>query len=297
MEPVEYEVMEQVERTYWWHIGRLEILRRELARRVPNDARPVEILNVGCGTGGTIRMLEEFGRVRNVDVSDHAIVFMRQQGFGNVDKVEGHVLPYADGRFDVVAAFDVLEHIEDDRAALAEWARVVRPGGLVLITVPAYQWLWSSHDVAMHHHRRYARADIRRLADVVGLERARVSYAIVFSLALVVGFRMIERLRGAGPQKASYVGVPDRVNRLFTRLLRVEARLHGVVSFPAGSSVIATLHRPQSGSIERQADATPSDTGRTPIADIAMRGALTVPAPRKPESGRRDQPEATRITG
>jgi len=267
MDPVEYAVLEEVERTYWWHVGRLEILRRELARRLRSDGRPVAILNVGCGTGGTVRMLEEFGRVGNVDVSEHAIAFMKQQGFPDVDRVEGHVLPYGDSSFDVVAAFDVLEHIEDDRAALAEWMRVVRPGGLLLITVPAYQWLWSSHDVAMHHHRRYVRSQIRRLADVVGLERVRLSYAIVFSLPLVVGFRMIERLRKNRTPRSTYVSVSGRANRLFTRLLCIEARLHRVVSFPAGSSVIATLRKPQA----------------TPVADIIMRGALTIPAPRKPE--------------
>jgi hypothetical protein len=171
---------------------------------------------------------------------------------------------------------------------------VVRPGGLVLITVPAYQWLWSNHDVAMHHHRRYVRSQIRQLAEVVGLERVRVSYAIVFSLALVVGFRMIERLRRNQPEKGSYVGVPDWVNRLFTGLLRIEARLHGAVRFPAGSSVIATLRRPDAASPDCGAKA-PEVAGSTPIADIAMRGALTIPVPRTPEPGCLDEPRATDV--
>jgi SAM-dependent methyltransferase len=246
MEPTEYEQMEQVERTHWWHVGRLEILRRELNRRLParRPDEPLEILNVGCGTGGTIRMLEAFGRVRNVDVSEHAISFTRRQGFESVEKVGSHLLPYPDSRFDVVAAFDVLEHIADDEAALAEWLRVLRPGGTLLLSVPAYQWLWSGHDVALHHHRRYIRGQISGLAERVGLEVVRISYAIVFSLPLVVCFRFLERLRG-GANSTSYVPVPESINRLFTALLRLEARLHRIVRFPAGSSVLATLRKPR----------------------------------------------------
>jgi SAM-dependent methyltransferase len=245
MDVAEYTRMEQLERDHWWHVGRLEILRRELSRRLSggHDREPT-ILNVGCGTGGTIRMLESFGQVLNVDVSDEAIALSRSHGF-QAEKVTDHRLPYPDGSIDVVAALDVLEHIEDDQAALQEWARVLRPGGFVLLTVPAYQWLWSDHDVALHHHRRYLRRQIARMSDQAGLRVGKLSYAIVFSLPLVVGFRLLNRMRGtAGAGKSNYVAVPTWINRLFVGMLQLEARAHRMLRFPAGSSVLAVLRKP-----------------------------------------------------
>lgn len=233
--------MAEREQNYWWHLGRLRIIQTyvELLR---GDKEPLDILNVGCGTGGTITMLERFGPTKNVDISDEAIRFMNQKGYNEITKVKAIALPFEDKVFDMVGAFDVLEHIEEDVKALKEWKRVLKPNGAILITVPAYQWLWSNHDVSLHHKRRYNLKRLRKTVRQAGLSLDKTSYAIVFSLPLVVGFRFLNKiLRRQIISESSYVDVPSWMNRFFTYLLYVEAHLHKIISLPAGTSIVAVI--------------------------------------------------------
>lgn len=243
MNAIEYRKMEENEKTYWWHVGRLRIIEKELARQLGKQ-ESVKILNIGCGTGGTIKMLEGFGEVVNVDVSDEAINFMEKNGFDNIIKVEGIDLPFEDASFDAVCAFDVLEHIETDVDAVREWKRVLRPGGKIVITVPAHQWLWSDHDVSLHHYRRYTTQSINKLARISGLDGVKLTYAIAFSFPLIVAFRMLNvMLKKKTTSESSYVKLPPLVNKLFTQLLFAEADLHGVLRLPFGTSVMAVLKK------------------------------------------------------
>ena len=244
MKKAEYARMAEREQTYWWHLGRFRIIESYLrqALRHNNTAKP-KILNIGCGTGGTIKVLEKFGTVDNVDVSDDAIRLTKKSGY-KVTKVQGVELPFKSTTFDIVGAFDVLEHIENDVDALKEWARVLKPGGRVVLTVPAYSWLWSEHDTSLHHFRRHTRAGIRYRAKEAGLKTVKTSYAIVFSLPLVVGFRWLNKMLGRKTDgETSYVNVPKWVNQIFTQLLYVEARLHTFIRFPFGTSVVAILEK------------------------------------------------------
>lgn len=243
MEKNEYARLAEYEKNYWWHQGRLEIIQTYMkwaSRNKPDAA----ILNVGCGTGGTINMLEKFGTVSNVDTSDEAIAFTRGLGYKNVTKVDGVALPFEDKIYDIVGAFDVLEHIEDHKGALAEWKRVLKDDGAIVITVPAYQWLWSGHDVTMHHWRRYTMKSLIALAADADLRPERKSYAISFSLPLVAGLRLASNIldRRAG-SAVSYVPVPRAINNVFTAFLKAEAKLHDAVSLPAGSSLITILRK------------------------------------------------------
>lgn len=243
MEKSEYARLAEYEQRYWWHQGRIEIIRTYMkwaSRNMPSSA----ILNVGCGTGGTIDMLEKFGTVDNVDTSDDAISFANNLGYRNITKVDDVNLPFKDKAYDIVGAFDVLEHIEDHRSALAEWKRVLKDDGAIVITVPAYQWLWSGHDVAMHHWRRYTMKSLIALATEAGLRPERKSYAISFSLPLVAGFRLAGKILDRGTDSdASFVPVPGAINKLFTAFLKAEAKLHNTFSLPAGSSLITILRK------------------------------------------------------
>lgn len=238
MNIVEYEKMSKMESTYWWHVGRLAIFDRQLEKL--SKKKRLKILNIGCGTGGTIKMLEKHGDVTNVDVSDEAIRYMKEKGYPNVIKVDGIKLPFKDNTFDLVAAFDVLEHIEQEVGALEEWRRVLGPQGQIFISVPAYQWLWSQHDISLHHHRRYTRKSLKKAGKKAGLKDTRLSYAIGFSLPLVVGFRVINKaLHRTIDAETSYVALPPRVNNLFIRLLEIEGRAQRVTKLPFGTSVMA----------------------------------------------------------
>ncbi|MGH7261040.1 MAG: class I SAM-dependent methyltransferase [Nitrospiraceae bacterium] len=243
MKKSEYARMAEYEQSYWWHLGRLEIIQtyvKRASRNRPNSA----ILNVGCGTGGTIDMLEKFGKVDNVDASDDAIDFVKKLGHGDVTKVDGIALPFKDGTYDVVGAFDVLEHIEDHKSALSEWKRVLKDDGAIVITVPAYQWLWSEHDVSLRHRRRYTVKSLVAVAVEAGLKPEKKSYAICFSLPLVAGFRFAGKILGRKTNpETSYVPVPGVINKLFTAILKAEAWMHNTVSLPAGTSVITILRK------------------------------------------------------
>ena len=243
MNKVEYATMAEREMTYWWHLGRLRIIQTYVAR-IKLRKKSFKILNIGCGTGGTIDMLESFGTTDNVDISDDAINFMKKKGYKRITKVKDIKLPFKDKSYDMVGAFDVLEHIDKQVEALKEWKRVIKDDGAILITVPAYQWLWSDHDVSLHHKRRYTTRRLIEAGEKVGLKLDKKSYAIVFSLPLVIGFRFLNKALGRkSDSETLYVNVPNWVNSLFSNLLYGEAKFHKYVSFPAGTSVIAILRK------------------------------------------------------
>jgi SAM-dependent methyltransferase len=240
---VEYATMAEREQTYWWHLGRLRIIQAYV-RRAKSGKKNLRILNIGCGTGGTIDMLENFGKTDNVDISDEAIKFMKRHGYKRITKVSGVKLPFKAKTYDVVGAFDVLEHIDKQVAALKEWKRVIKDDGAIIITVPAYQWLWSDHDVSLHHKRRYTTKRLAEAAEQAGLEPEKKSYAIVFSLPLIVGFRFVNKVLGRKTDsETSYVDVPDWANSLFSKLLYSEAKLHQTMQFPFGTSVVAIFRK------------------------------------------------------
>jgi SAM-dependent methyltransferase len=240
---IEYATMAEREKTYWWHLGRLRIIK-SYVRRAKQDKTTFKILNIGCGTGGTIDMLEAFGETDNVDISNEAIKLMKAAGYKRITKVADIKLPFKDKTYDMVGAFDVLEHIDKQVEALKEWRRVLKDDGAIVITVPAYQWLWTEHDVSLHHHRRYTTKRLAAVASQAGLRPEKKSYAIVFSLPLIVGFRFLNKALGRKTDsETSYVDIPNWLNAFFSKLLYLEASLHKSLSFPAGTSVVAIFRK------------------------------------------------------
>ena len=231
-----YAILYQVEESHWWHIGRRRIIAsfaKEICERV-SDRRP-QILDVGCGTGGNLAMLSQFGDAEGVDVSPDALAFCRARGLNKVKLGAAEDLPYEDGTFDLVTALDVVEHLDDDVAGLREMRRVIRPGGRILIFVPTFMWLWGMQDDISHHRRRYRLPELRRALTEAGFEVERTTYAnITFLLPTFLG-RLFMRLTGIKPVSENRINVAA-LNPLFTRILGAEATFLRFMNFPIGVS-------------------------------------------------------------
>lgn len=234
----------EIEDEHWWYRGRRQVIRNELAALPLN--RPLEILDAGCGSGRNMVDLADFGNVTGLELAEASVAKARSRRVGEI--VQGSLLeplPFADGRFDLAVSFDVIEHLDDDRHALRELRRVVRPGGLLLLTVPAYQWLWSEHDVVNHHRRRYTRSTLEIAAHHAGWRTVATTHFNGLLLPAAVAHRALLRLRSRGAENGAAAvsdleRTPAFLNRLLEAPLQLEARLIGAGRrIPAGLSLMA----------------------------------------------------------
>lgn len=240
MNPGEYTKMFDLEDTYWWFVGRRR-LALKLLRSHTSVAKP-DVLDVGCGTGVVLRELSQWASPTGLDMSELALGFCRQRRLSRLILGDGSMLPLADKQFDAVIGLDIFEHIEDDAAAFAEAYRVLRPGGILVLSVPAFRALWGPHDVALMHFRRYRSDEIRRALEAAGFTVRRSTYSVFFLFPVVVVWRLFEK-RKKGPAKASLVSVPAWMNAALIGLQNLEASLISALNLPWGSSVIAVAQR------------------------------------------------------
>ena len=243
MRPDEHQRMFELEDHYWWFTGRKSILRAVCRRHLPPDPAR-RILDLGCGTGGTLEVMSEFGQAVGLDPFPAALALCRRRGLQRLVAGDATRLPLPDACCDLVTAFDVFEHIDDDAAAFAEAHRVLRPGGSLLLTVPAYAFLWSEHDIALQHFRRYTRGLVGARLAAAGLTPVRLGYCITFLLPVATALRLLQRLRP--PRETPECGLmplPRPLNQLCRWTLEVEARLLPALDAPCGVSVIALARR------------------------------------------------------
>ncbi len=223
---------------YWWFVA-----RRQLALRLFNLRDEGEILDVGCGTGALLAALPA-DRSIGLDFSEEALVHCAKRGLKNTVHADAQSMPFQSERFSTIVSLDTLEHVPDDRVALREMARVLRPGGTLVLNVPAFRWLWGPHDVALHHHRRYTRPELRAKLLEAGLIVDRISYSVFFLFGFVVLARLVDRFRG-GPAKVRLPEVSQGTNKFLIRLMELEADLLMRFSLPLGSSVVAVARKPE----------------------------------------------------
>ena len=231
-----YPIMFSVEQSHWWYIGRRKILARfveDICRRV-TDRRP-RILDVGCGTGANLLMLSEYGDAEGVDVSEDALAFCRQRGLEKVKLGAGEELPYDDGTFDLVTAFDVVEHMDDDLAGLSEMRRVLRPGGRVLLFVPTFMFLWGVQDEVSNHRRRYRLPELRRVLEQAGFEIERATYANITFFMPILLVRKLMRLAGIKTDTENTINVPA-LNGVLGSVLGAESAVLRYMDIPFGVS-------------------------------------------------------------
>ncbi|HYM55768.1 MAG TPA: class I SAM-dependent methyltransferase [Solirubrobacteraceae bacterium] len=231
----------QAEDRHWWYRGRRTVLEGVIAGlRLPARAR---ILDAGCGSGRNMVELAHHGAVTGVELSEASVCLARDRGVGEV--IAGSVLemPFPADSFDLAVSLDVIEHLEDDLTALRELRRMVAPGGSLLLTVPAYPWLWSGHDEINHHHRRYTRRSLQRVAEQAGWEQVRTTYFNSLLLPVAIVLRVLDRLSTRTTESSLDLWVPPApLNWLLERPLALEAALIARGGrIPAGLSLLAVF--------------------------------------------------------
>ena len=231
-----YPILFRVEQSHWWYIGRRKIIARfveEICRNV-TDRRP-RILDVGCGTGANLLLLSKYGDAEGVDVSEDALSFCRERGLEKVRRGAGEVLPYDAGEVDLVTAFDVVEHMDDDLAGLRELRRVLRPGGRVLLFVPTFMFLWGLQDDVSNHRRRYRLPELRRVLEEAGFEIERTTYANITFFLPILMVRKLMRLTGIKTDTENTINV-TALNGVFGRLFGAESWFLKYMNLPFGVS-------------------------------------------------------------
>jgi len=238
MDTTEFDKMFEVEETNWWYRGRRHLVTGWIERHHAEKG-PLRMLDVACATGMSFRFLSRFGSVRGVDISEETIRLCRRRGIDRIVLGDAMRLPFADASFDVVLALDALEHFEDDAAAIAEIRRVARPDALVLITTPAFMFLWSPHDEAYHHVRRYTKPQLGERLRAGGLALQKLSYYSMALLPPVYVMRKARALlsRGRPAHSDFFLSLPRPVEAGLFALMRTELALMKAVDLPFGVSL------------------------------------------------------------
>ena len=240
MEPDTYQLMRQVEDEHWWFVARRNIIGALLDRlNLPAHA---EILEVGCGTGGNIALLKRFGAVACVELDNTAAQMARDRNLAPVlyGKLPDE-LPEFSRQFDLVTLFDVIEHVKEDGASLRALSSMLNSGGRIVITVPAFNFLWSQHDDENHHQRRYRRRDLVGLARQCGLSLDYISYFNFWLFPSVAGVRLIRKVI---PYRESWQDMRkpnEAVNRVLQSVFSSERYVVGRMSLPFGISLMAVM--------------------------------------------------------
>jgi SAM-dependent methyltransferase len=240
----EYEVMYQVEDHHWWYLGMEQITCRVLEHYLPRGKSTLRILDAGCGTGAVMKYLYRYGEVTGFDYSAEALRFSQKRAHTRLAQASVLEIPFASQRFDLIVSFDVIcEMGVNDEQALHEFGRILKPGGLVMLRLPAYDWLRGKHDVATHISHRYTRGEIKTKLQQSGLTPVRLSYANMFLFPVAVAKRLSERIFAPHQTGSDLTLDPGPLNGLFRSILNAEAPLVSRVGLPFGLTVVALARK------------------------------------------------------
>jgi SAM-dependent methyltransferase len=235
----------QSDRTSWWIRGRRALIGAVLRSQMPRT-RVGLVGDLGCGAGGMLEPLHEFGDVIGIDISPMAAALCRSRGYRGLALGTLEQLPLRQETIDLAGMTDVLEHVEDHEAVIRDCMRVLKPGGLLLITVPAIRWLYGEHDRALGHVRRYSSGELRRLLERCGFRVERMTYFNTALLPLVIAFRLLAMFgRRARPQ-ADALDLPRPWNWIAYRVLLLEQAVIRFADLPAGLSLLCVVRKPSS---------------------------------------------------
>lgn len=244
MEAHIYEDMAKMENHLWWFVGRRNIINSTLKNYISND-KDLKILEVGCGTGGNFSVLKNYGDVTGLEPSPHAAKFLEKHD-DVVIKTGG--LP-AEGlfekeSFDVIVAFDVVEHLKHEKECLSSLLQYLKPGGKFIVTVPAFKFLWSSHDISHHHFRRYSKPELKSLLKDNGLKITMLSYFNSLLFPVGLSLRLMDKYSKGMAKVGSEDAPPSPLlNSILTKIFSFEGILLKILRFPFGMSLIAVTKK------------------------------------------------------
>lgn len=235
-------------KTYWWLAGKYRIIEDVLAREFrPSRERPF-VLDLGCGPGNLLDVLSAHGETFGSDFSADALRFCRGRGHQRLLRADFHSLPVKSDSFDLVTSIDVLEHLQDDRSAIAELQRILRPGGLLVVSVPAFQFLWGDHDTLYGHHRRYRTAELRERLEKVGLEVVRLTYfepLFLVPLWLYRNWKKLTVREGRIEKRDDFIALFKPLNTLLAHVIAAERFPLRFLNFPFGVTILAIARKPR----------------------------------------------------
>ena len=250
MEHDEYKIMGDIEDAYWWFVGKQFLVEKVLNEYCLGDTGEARILDIGCGTGGILKLMKKYGAVCGIDFSPAALEFSKQSGCGClVCSDVGRHIPFKDNTFTAVTCLDVMEHLDNEGTLLEETFRVCKPGGHIVITVPAFNALWSAHDEALHHKRRYTRRQMLRRIDRLNCSVIKVSY---FNTLLFIPILVTRKLKGfldrdKPPRSDFFMKLPGWINTALRVLYTAEIVCLSRLNFPFGVSLLVILQKPDTG--------------------------------------------------
>ena len=237
MERSVYREMAELDQRHWWYRARRAVLA-DLIRREVSPPRDARILEIGCGTGHNLEMLGGFGQLDAIELDDESrAIAEKRLGRGIMSARLPELAGIPDRHYDLIAAFDVIEHIDDDVGAVGAIATKLKPGGRFVMTVPAHPWMWSAHDTVNHHKRRYSKRGLRQLIEGSPLQLQRIGYFNSLLFPLAVADRVASKLRGKDDADVKLPSAP--VNSALEAVFAAERHLVGRLPLPPGLSLFA----------------------------------------------------------
>ena len=237
MERSVYREMAELDQRHWWYRARRAVLA-DLIRREVSPPRDARILEIGCGTGHNLEMLGGFGQLDAIELDDESrAIAEKRLGRGIMSARLPELAGIPDRHYDLIAALDVIEHIDDDVGAVGAIATKLKPGGRFVMTVPAHPWMWSAHDTVNHHKRRYSKRGLRQLIEGSPLQLQRIGYFNSLLFPLAVADRVASKLRGKDDADVKLPPAP--VNSALEAVFAAERHLVGRLPLPPGLSLFA----------------------------------------------------------
>lgn len=242
----EYHKMHALETNYWWFQGRRKVILDTLGKHMTSaqGQRPV-ILDIGCGTGMMLEDLQNMGAATGLDFSMVALEYCKNRGIDKLGRADVRYLPIKSNSVDLITALDLIEHIEDDHGLMDEFYRVLKPGGIAVMSVPAHKKLWSGHDVALHHFRRYEKPEFRSLVEGAGLTPRKYTYGMATAFVPAVIIRNYKKLRGTNDnnQSTDEFPIPGWVNGILKKSVEAESAWLKRWNLPIGLSLLCVAEK------------------------------------------------------